>query len=113
MSVNPIDLQVSFSQLNNVGKQQSNVKESDEVKQGLANQILHKESEKESEEIPETKDMKEGPGRIKDKQEKNDKNKKEESKENKKENAVDKEKKASEKDNLKDPETGQKIDILG
>jgi hypothetical protein len=112
MSVNPLDLQVSFSQMGNVGKQQSNVKETDEVKQSAASQILNKEGVKESDEVPETKDVNEGPGKIKDKQEKSDEKNK--SKGDKLKTKGSEEEAEEEKDEkLKDPNLGQRIDILG
>jgi hypothetical protein len=99
--------------MNNVGKQQAIAKEADEVKQSAASQLLSKEGVKESDEVPETKDITEGPGKIKDKQEKSDsKNKKD--KQNGKELSEEAEEKEKEEEQkLKDPNLGQNIDILG
>jgi hypothetical protein len=112
MPVNPLDLQVSFSQMNQVGKQQAVLKESDDVKQEQASQLLNKLSSKDTEEVPETKDVNEGAGKIKDK-EKEEKNKqKKKEQEEQKEIEKNKEEDKDKKD-LKDPTLGQKIDILG
>jgi hypothetical protein len=114
MSVNPLDLQVIFSQMNQVGKQQTLMKESQVLRQDHASELLIKDGEKEAEDVPQNKDVSQGPGKIKDKEEKNRKksSKEDEQKEKQKKD----EKKIESKDtsnDLKDPNTGQKIDILG
>jgi hypothetical protein len=112
MAVNPLDLQVSFSQINNVGKQQSALKESDDIKQEQASQVLNKQSTKETQEVPETKDINDGVGKIKDK-EKEEKNRSKKKKPEDKAENEDAEKKDEIDKDVKDPNLGQKIDILG
>lgn len=109
MAVNPIDLQAIFSQMNQVGKQESAIKDSEIIRQDQANLIVNKESIKDSEYIPDAKDISEGAGKIKDKGKENNpkKRKKTDKKEEKKAAYNDK------NDDLKDPELGQKIDIIG
>lgn len=112
MSVNPLDLQVNFTQMNQVGKQQSMQKDSEVIRQDQASQMVNKEGEKDADYVPETKDLSEGPGKIKDKKEKNNQKKQSRDKkglENKEENEED----AKESQSLKDPDLGQKIDIMG
>ncbi len=110
MAVNPIDLQAIFSQMNQVGKQESAVKDSEIIRQDQANIIVNKESIKDSEYIPDTKDISEGAGKIKDKvKENNPKKRRKPNKEDEKK--ILKNNKIEE--NIKDPELGQNIDIIG
>jgi len=56
MAINPLELQTLFSQINNAGKIQS-TKEVELLKQEIANSEIMKKSEKESEDVPETKNL--------------------------------------------------------
>ena len=112
MSVNPLDLQVNFTQMNQVGKQQSMQKDSEVLRQDQASQMVNKEGEKDAEYVPETKDLSEGPGKVKDKEEKSNKRNKNKKSE-KEEKNEEKEEEIDESKNLKDPDLGQKIDIMG
>lgn len=120
MPVNPIDLQTNFSQINHVGRQQSNIKDSENLKELQISLTVQKQSENETEDIPITKDLSEGPGRIKDENGGKKKNKHQfEEKENKKsdedqadqDQADDEEKKN--KLEVKDSPVGRIIDIIG
>jgi hypothetical protein len=110
MAVNPIDLQAIFSQMNQVGKQESAVKDSEIIRQDQANLIVNKESIKDSEYIPDAKDISEGAGKIKDNEKKNNQKKRKKTDKNKEKNSNQNDKNESD---LKDPELGQKIDIIG
>ena len=111
MSVNPLDLQVNFTQMNQVGKQQSMQKDSEVLRQDQASQMVNKEGEKDAEYVPETKDLSEGPGKVKDKEEKN--NKRNKNKNSEKSVKEENDEEIDESKNLKDPDLGQKIDIMG
>jgi hypothetical protein len=114
MPVNPIDLQVNFTQINQVSKLQTDSKDIEILRQDQASQQINKEGEKIVEDVPLTKDVEEGPKKIKE-QDKN-KNQKEKNKAEDKKNKSAKEEE-EEKDklnqNFKDPQLGQKIDIIG
>ncbi|HOF01901.1 MAG TPA: hypothetical protein PK385_10930 [Spirochaetota bacterium] len=113
MSINPLELQTLFSQLNRVGKQQALTKENEVLKQEILNSDIHKQGIKDSEEIPETKDLNEEFSKIKDEEKSKEQNKKE-----KNEKQPDGENEESQDENqsknvLTDPKIGRKIDILG
>ena len=113
MAVNPIDLQAVFSQMNQVGKQEALNKDSEVIRQDQAALIVSKEGTKDAEEIPETKDLSEGSGKIKDKEKGNNpENNEKDSDKNKKDIKM-KKNEGKETDNMKDPDLGQNIDILG
>lgn len=114
MSVNPIDLQVIFTQMNQVGKQQADIKDSEVLRQDQASHQIAKDSNKNTEDVPETKDVKEGAGKIKDKDK--GKEKQEEKEGNEKNNQEEKKAEKTDKKDLKksqDPKVGQNIDVLG
>ncbi len=110
--VNPIDLQVNFNQMNQVTKQQALNRESEVLRQDQAASQIQKEGDKDSKDVPDTKNVNEGPGKIKDEekkrslkqQNKNDKDQKGE------ENPEESDKK-DKNDKFKDPALGHKIDI--
>lgn len=118
MSVNPLDLQVNFTQLNHVGKQQSLSKESEVLRQDQASENVLKNSEKDTEDVPETKDLSEGPGKIRDKEKKknlrkdNDNNEEARSEDNNEEKKDQNEENKEEKV-FEDPNLGQNVDIIG
>ena len=70
MAVNPIDLQAIFTQMNQVGKQQALIKESQVIRQDHASELVRKDGDKDAADIPNTKDLSEGPGKIKNKEKK-------------------------------------------
>jgi len=114
MSVNPLDLQVIFAQMNQVGKQQSLLKESQLLRQDHASQNVIKDGEKEAEEVPQSKDLSEGPDKVKDHQEKRKSSQEEEEEEKKKDEEENGIKADFEKeDDVKDPLLGQNIDLMG
>lgn len=114
MPINPLELQTNFSQLNQVGKQISSIKENENVKESQINNAIQKNSEKEAEDIPETKDAEEL-YKLKEESEKKKKKKKEEEdkkvKEESEEEVVD-ENKLPGKD-AENPNIGRNIDIIG
>lgn len=114
MSVNPLELQTLFSQINRVGKQQALTKENDVLKQEILNSDIHKQGIKDSEEIPETKNLDEEFSKIKD--EENGKNQKKKKKRNagQLDNADEESQEENQSQNvITDPKIGRKIDILG
>ena len=115
MAVNPIDLQAIFAQMNQVGKLEALNKDSEVIRQDQAALIINREGTKDAEEIPETKNLSEGSGKIKDKEKErgnNPENQEKESDKDKK-NIKMKENEENDIDNMKDPNLGQNIDILG
>lgn len=114
MSVNPLDLQVIFAQMNQVGKQQSLLKDSQVIRQDHASQNAIKQGEKEADDIPLSKDISEGPGKIKDQQKEKGSPQKEDKEEKEKKEKEKRIKADFEKENgLKDPTLGQNIDVMG
>ncbi len=112
MPVNPIDLQAIFSQMNQVSKQESLVKESEVMRQDQAALLVNKEGTKDAEDIPLTKDLSEGSGKIKDKEKGNNPRNKNNAKEDE-DNLKMKKEDADDLENIKDPDLGQNIDIVG
>ncbi len=115
MAVNPIDLQVNFNQMNQVSKQQNLTKDNEILRQDNASNEIKKNSDKDSMDVPETKDLKNGPLKIKENESKKEKKK---NLKNNKQNSlkVDKKNEKKEEENKKDlidPKLGQKIDIIG
>jgi hypothetical protein len=120
MSVNPLDLQVNFSQLSQVGKQQSLQKEGEILRQDHASEEINKHGTKDSEDVPETKDLSEGPDTIKDRDRK--KKQKQEEDDESGDSTVEASDTASDEKTTdekglkkapKDPGCGQNIDIIG
>ncbi|MBN2545418.1 MAG: hypothetical protein JXB50_06455 [Spirochaetes bacterium] len=110
MAINPIDLQVNFSQLNQVGKQQTMIQGSEILRQDKASEQIQKDGLKNSEDVPETKDLSEGPEKVKEENKKKEQSKKDKSKERKN---LKNEKKELFDNELNDPALGQRIDIIG
>jgi hypothetical protein len=117
MAVNPIDLQVNFNQMNQVTKQQTLSKETEILKQDQATLLIQKEGDKNSKDVPETKELKDGPGKIKDEEKKNQLRKKKNKEKNQSKGDEDNEEDNKSNDDkvnkYKDPELGSKIDIIG
>jgi len=113
MSVNPLELQTLFSQINRVGKQQALTKENDVLKQEILNSDIHKQGIKDSEEIPETKNLDEEFSKIKD--EENSKREKKKKKNGEQSDDTDEESQDENQSQnvITDPKIGRKIDILG
>ena len=113
MPINPIDLQTNFAQIGQVGKILSAIKDSEELKEYEQNAIIKKASENETEDIPVTKDVDEGPGKIRDQKKKNQN----QENEKKKDNESDSDEKQDNDElimkDYKNPSIGQKIDIVG
>jgi hypothetical protein len=112
MPINPLELQTNFMQITQVGKLQSSLKEVEEIKENQINTMIQKEGDKEAEDIPVTKDISEGLGKIKDKEKKN--NLKNRAKKNQEvDEDIEEEIENKEEPDLKNPIIGQKIDIVG
>lgn len=112
MPINPIDLQANFTQINHIGRQQSNVKDSEQVKELQINLLVQKESEENSDDIPITKDLSEGAGRIKD-EESNKKRKKKDSEDKKEDENKNAKEEKDKSDSTLNPILGNRIDIIG
>ncbi len=112
--VNPIDLQTNFSQLGQVGKIQANAKDGQDLKESQINSNVQSQSNQEAEDVPVTKDISEGPGKIKDDEKEKEKQKKRELEEQNREEEKKKEDEEHEKNkkNLQNPKIGSNIDIL-
>ncbi len=107
MPVLPIDLQVLFAQMNQVGKEQAIQKNISSINQALQGTEIVKETEEKDKSVNETKDVGEGLEKIKDEQ------KKEKKKEASKRKNENKQEKKKENGFFKDPDLGQHIDIVG
>ena len=114
MAVNPLDLQVVFAQMNQVGKQQALIKESEVIRQDQASEQAHKEGEKDASDVPKTKDLSEGPGKIKDgEKKKNASNRERQFNKEKKDDTKDKDRYVDKSEEIKDPNLGHNIEIVG
>ncbi|MBN1799297.1 MAG: hypothetical protein JW822_12020 [Spirochaetales bacterium] len=106
MPILPIDLQILFSQMNQVGKEQAIQKEGHAINQSLQGMELVKHTEQEDNSVNQSKDVGEGLEKIK-----NEENKKKEEREREK----NEKKEQSQKKNkyFADPDLGKHIDIMG
>jgi len=112
MPINPLELQINFSQIGQVAKTQSVIKDAEQLKENQINSLIEKEGEFESEDIPVTKDVSEGVGKIKDYEQK--KNKKDNNaKKEKKNEDLKEETEENEDEKLKIPRIGKNVDIIG
>ena len=108
--MNPIDLQTNFSQLGQVGKIQANAKDGQDLKEVQINSNVQTLSNQEAEDVPVTKDISEGAGKIKDEEKEKQKKRELETKENIKED--EKEEIDLNKNNVQNTKIGSNIDIL-
>lgn len=111
MAIQPIDLQILFSQMDKVGKAQSEQKEGVQIQQSVQGALTQRKVDERDHSVNEAPDAGNGLERIKDKSRKRgggNANEKENSKE-----------KDAEKDNegrseiVKDPNLGKNIDLSG
>ena len=107
MSIQPIDLQTLFSHLNQVGKEQANIRTQDALQQAHQGSELARQTEIKDHSVNETKDSEQGPGAIKDEENKNKRHpqEKDQKQERKNEN--------NDLEYVKDPALGNNIDISG
>ena len=100
----PIDLQILFSQMNQVGKEQAALKDGAEINQSLQGMQQVKNAEHQDNSVNQSKDV--GDGLEKIKQEEKKKKKKREKEEQEKQKLLSKNKNV-----FKDPDLGKHIDI--
>jgi hypothetical protein len=106
MSILPIDMQILFSQMNQVGKEQSIQKEGTAITQSLQGMELVKTTEQQDNSVNQSKELGQGLEKLN-----NDEKKKQEEQEREKK---EKEKKEMQKKSVfADPDLGTHIDILG
>ena len=108
MPIQPIDLQILFSQLANVGKEQAVLKEAGVISQSLRGAELVKEKEHEDNSVNQAKELSEGPDRIREEQRR--RQEKQEEQEKKEKNKTEAEKK---KAFFSDPDLGKHVDLSG
>lgn len=117
MAVNPLDLQTVFSHINQVGKKQALMKENEVLRQDHAGEQIVRNSERDAKEVPATKDLEEGPGKIKDenKEKSNSGNEQNEPEDNENEQKVAQHVEDEQGDEERDKASylGQHIDIVG
>ncbi|MBO5288207.1 MAG: hypothetical protein J6B11_02305 [Spirochaetales bacterium] len=109
MAVNPLDLQTNFMQINSISKKEVLSKEQEILKQEYVTDLLKKESEKNTEDVREAKD-------IDNLEHTNDRNKNKKDSEHKNKNAETEEANESEtvaKTVLREDGVGIKIDTVG
>jgi hypothetical protein len=106
MSVLPIDMQILFSQMNQVGKEQAIQKEGNAIAQSMQGMELVKTTEQQDNSVNQSREVGDGIEKLK-----NDEKKKQEEREREKQ---EREKKARQKKSVfADPDLGNNIDILG
>lgn len=109
MAVNPLDLQTNFMQINSISKKEVLSKEQEILKQEYVTDLLKKESEKNTEDVREAKD-------IDNLEHTNDRNKNKKDSEHENKNAETEEVNESEtvtKTVLREDGVGIKIDTVG
>jgi hypothetical protein len=111
MAIQPIDLQTLFTQMDKVGKDQSNQKEGLQVRQDVHNIHQQQKQEQRIQSVNEAQDTGQGAERIKDRNRKNNSGQ-DESSEKERENPED-EIEESKINFVKDPALGQNIDVSG
>ncbi len=108
MPVQPIDLQTLFAHINQVGKQQANLKEGIILQQSAKGSELVKETEHKNESVNKFEQVNEENQEIKEKRSGSD-----ERREKDGENGAPKEEKQQDKNYFTDPDLGRNIDISG
>ena len=108
MPIQPIDLQTLFMRMNQVGKEQAVEREAAHLAQTAQGSDLVRRSEEQGRTVNETRDLEEGPGTVKEDEEKNKNQPGEEETERKASTEGSKE-----EDIFKDPDLGNNIDISG
>ena len=109
MSVSPLDLQILYSNLKNVGQQQAAERGAEIAQQDKQAEQLAQRADEKDHQVSETKDVETGVEKIKDKGKKqHEGSSKKEKKEQEQQAAEEKEKKF-----FKDPDIGHNIDISG
>lgn len=110
MPIQPIDLQVLFAHLNQVGKEQAVQKNAAVIQQAAqANEMIEK-SDQQDHSINETKELEDGPEKVDDKKD----HKKQHHEAGKKRDEPGQEDSEEELDDiLRDPDLGHHIDITG
>ncbi len=108
MPIQPIDLQVLFAHLSQVGKEQAVLKNAAVIQQAAQANEMVKKSEQQDHSINQTKELEDGPEKIhEDRKKQNEKRGAEGKGEEKKQESSEKE------DILRDPDLGHHIDITG
>ncbi len=111
MAIQPIDLQTLFTQMDKVGKDQSNQKEGLQIRQGVYTIHQQEKQEQRIHSVNQAQDTGQGAERIKDRNRKNNSGEEESSKKEKKNPEDENE---EEKINfVKDPALGQNVDVSG
>ena len=106
MPILPIDLQILFSQMNQVGKEQAIQKEGHAINQSLQGMALVKNTEQEDNSVNQSKDIGEGLEKVKNEENKNKEEREREENEKK-------EKQKQKQSVFVDPDLGKNIDIMG
>jgi len=106
MPILPIDLQIMFSHINQIGKEQAIQKEVSPLQQSIQGLELAKETIDKDSSVNETNDIGSGVEEINEE-------KKQENRQRKKKQDTNKEEKKKEKEAYKEPHLGHYIDILG
>ena len=108
MPLLPIDLQIMFSHMNQVGKEQALQKDVSPLHQSLQGMEIAKNSKEKDTTVNETDQVGEGLDKIKDKEKKKGKEQGNEKRKKEKEG-----KNAKQKEFFKEPYLGHHIDIIG
>ena len=115
MSIQPLDLQTNFSQMNKVGRQVSGEHEADSIKQEVAGAHIQKESQKLANEVPQVIQADKDYAKIRDKKHRNQQRDGEDRDDEDEEDLPEGEESPSPKKTspyITDPNLGHKIDIM-
>lgn len=112
MSIQPIDMQILFTKMGQVGKEQAAQKDLASQQQALGNSEIVKQTDRKSHSVNQTEKLSDGPKKTeKDSQKKRDKG--ERGAEVKEAGEADSSDSNHEKEIFKDPDLGHHIDITG
>lgn len=115
MAIQPIDLQTLFTQVDKVGKNQSNLKEGLQLQQAIHTVHQQEKQEQRIQSVIQTQDTGQGAERIKDRNRKNNSGQEEDAKAHEKQERKNPEEESEEEkiSFVKDPALGQNIDVSG
>ena len=108
MPIQPIDLQTLFMRMSQIGKEQAVEREAAHLAQAAQGSDLVRRSEEQARTVNETRELEEGPGAVKEDEEKN---KGQTAEGDERESLGDRD--GEEPDIFKDPDLGNNIDISG
>jgi low affinity Fe/Cu permease len=113
MAIQPIDLQALFSQIDKVGKTQSELKDGLQLQQALQGAASQRKLDERIRSVNETQDSGDGAERIRDRNPRRRHKRGSDEKENAEEKETDATKDAEKSEIVRDPALGHNIDLSG